>query len=183
MGKSLYFVALLLPPDIAAIATQWKQYCADHFDTKKAFNSPPHITLQPPFKVHDRDRDLLMGVLTKFATDSPNIPVKLDGFNCFKPRVIYIDVLKTNELLMIQERLKREFIERLEIRDERYGDRPFCPHATIAFKDLSKANFYRAWQEFQNKPLHHEFVVPELTLLKHNGRVWEVDTTFLFENS
>lgn len=48
--KDLYFVALLLPPDIAAIANHWKQYCAENFSTQGAFNSPPHITLQPPFQ-------------------------------------------------------------------------------------------------------------------------------------
>ncbi len=181
MGKNLYFVALLLPEDVAAIATEWKQYCAEHFDTKKAFNSPPHITLQPPFKWHDRDEGRLINFLETFAGNYAHIPITLDGFGCFEPRVIFIDVEQTPELLEIQNHLKTTFAETLSIRDERYGDRPFHPHATIAFKDLSKGNFYRAWAEFKDKSIHHEFSVPQLTLLKHNGQSWIVERNFPFQ--
>lgn len=88
---------------------------------------------------------------------------------------------QTPELLVLQKNLKSEFEERFNLRDKRYGDRPFHPHATIAFKDLTKENFYRAWLKFQDKSLHHNFKVSELTLLKHNGQVWEVDSHFSFK--
>ena len=46
----LYFIALLPPDSIQDYATEVKQYFADNYDSKHAFKSPPHITLQPPFE-------------------------------------------------------------------------------------------------------------------------------------
>ncbi|AFY37433.1 Phosphoesterase HXTX [[Leptolyngbya] sp. PCC 7376] len=182
MSKSLYFVALLLPPDIEAIANQWKEYCKQ-FEAKKSSNAPPHITLQPPFQLDDCDREKMFSFLKGMVANTQKIPIILDGFGHFETRIIYMDVRQTSELLAVQNHMKVEIAERFGVKDEQYGDHPFQPHVTIAYNCLNEASFYRAWAEFKEKPLHFEFAVPALTLLKHNGRVWDVDTNFLFKNN
>ena len=182
MDQSLYFIALLLPADIEAIANQLKDYCTQ-FEAKKSSNAPPHITLQPPFQLDDCDREKMFSFLKGMVANTHAIPITLDGFGHFETRIIYIDVQQTSELLAVQNQIKIEFAEQFGIRDEQYGDRPFQPHVTIAYNCINEASFYRAWAEFKEKPLHYEFAVPELTLLKHNGQVWEVDTNFSIQNS
>ena len=178
MAQSLFFVALLLPPDLGAIASGWQHYCVDRFQTKKALNSPPHITLQPPFQFPVEDIDHLENFLQTFAQSQMGFSIQLTGFNCFAPRVIYIDVQLTPQLRECQSQLKTAFGTQLNIQNQRYGDRPFCPHVTIAFKDLSRANFDRAWAFFRERPLNHRFTVGGLSLLQHNGRHWQVRANF-----
>ncbi|BAW97820.1 2',5' RNA ligase (plasmid) [[Synechococcus] sp. NIES-970] len=180
MEQQLFFVALILPPDLGAIANGWQYYCVDHFQTKKALNSPPHITLQPPFKLPAQDFGQLQNLLQTFAQSRPVIPIQLIGFNCFPPRVIYLDVECSQKLLNCQSQLKNTFAEKLQICDQRYGDRPFRPHVTLAFKDLSRDNFARAWAFFQGRSLDHNFVAQGVSLLQHNGRHWQMSAYFPF---
>ncbi len=182
MDQSLYFIALMLPPDVEAIADHWKQF-GEKFEAKKSSNAPPHITLQPPFQLDVLNQEKMFSFLKGVVANTPKIPVTLDGFDHFETRIIYIDVEKTPDLLALQNHLKTEIAQQFGIKDEQYGDHPFQPHVTVAYNCLNEASFYQAWEEFKNQSLHHEFLVPELTLLKHNGRVWEVDTNFLFENA
>ncbi|MBV5261438.1 2'-5' RNA ligase family protein [Synechococcus moorigangaii CMS01] len=169
---------MLLPPDLGAIASGWQYYCVDRFQTKKALNSPPHITLRSPFKLPVEDIDFLENCLQTFGQNQINFPIQLTGFNCFAPRVIYIDVQLTSPLRECQAQLTTALRTRLNIQAQRDGDRPFCPHVTIAFKDLSRANFDRAWAFFQARPLSHHFIAGGLSLLQHNGRHWQVRANF-----
>lgn len=68
----------------------------------------------------------------------------------------------------------------LGIVDERSKNRPFSPHVTVAFRDLKRQNFRKAWIEFENQPLEFEFLASHLTLLLHDGRRWNVNVEFPF---
>lgn len=187
MAQELFFLALIPSPEIQRVATQLTQFCAQHFNTKKALNSPPHVTLHAPFKWQTSAYQQLIEHLQLFAEKHSPVPMIFDGMNCFKPRVIYIDVQQTPGLIEIQTSLK-DSLQQIGIEDKRYGHRAFCPHLTIAFKDLSKTNFYRAWSAFnspdnelyQARSLYFECVVYHLTLLRHDGIRWHIDQAFPF---
>ena len=59
---------------------------------------------------------------------------------------------------------------------------PFAPHMTVGFKDLTKVNFYRAWEEFKDKSFDAIFTASELTLLQFNGKKWKIDSEFCLSN-
>ncbi|MGF1481530.1 MAG: 2'-5' RNA ligase family protein [Cyanophyceae cyanobacterium] len=181
-AKSLkrFFIALLPPPEIQQFANEIKQHFAAVYNSRAAQKSPPHITLQPPFQWPVEELPRLQQHLQNFAHRQPSIPVFLDGYGAFKPRVIYINVLKTAELLAVQKELMAYLESSLGIVHQVSKSRPFAPHLTVAFRDLTKANFRQAWPEFESQSLHFEFVVPRLTLLVHNGRCWEVGEEFAF---
>ena len=178
--KKLFFIALLPPPDVQQYATKIKQHFANIYQSKAALKSPPHITLQPPFFWDINNLKTLEQVLQEFVTNYSPIPIELSGFSAFKPRVIYIDVSKTAELLTVQKELNLFLESSLNIIDKKSKNRPFCPHLTVGFKDLSKTNFYRAWDEFKQKKVSFNFQVNQLTLLSHNGKNWEIQTKFEF---
>jgi 2'-5' RNA ligase len=178
-----FFLALLPPQEMQDYANQVRQYFADHYDSRKAFNSPPHITLQPPFD-GPLDPAALASLLT-LAQTQPPVEVTLSGFGAFAPDVIFINVLRTFELLALQTAVSIHCAEALAIPD-RYPSRPFMPHMTLAFRDLTPENFARAWPEFAAKPLdlsntndgNYRFVADRLTLLKHDGQRWHCHQTF-----
>ena len=176
----LYFIALLPPQSIQDYATEVKQYFADNYDSKHAFKSPPHITLQPPFEWDSSQIIELEDCLEKFVIGRSSIPIILDGYNAFAPRVIYIDVVQSADLMNLQFELMSNLETNLGIVDKVGKSRGFTPHMTVAFKDLKKSQFKAAWNEFENKELHFEFTASKLTLLKHEEKKWNISKEFDF---
>lgn len=179
---SLYFVALLPPPDIQDYANQIKQYFADNYASRHAQKSPPHITLQPPFEWVDNDVSRLEATLREFASQKQSVPIQLSGFAAFPPRVIYIDVVRSPELLTVQADLMAHMETSVGIVDKVGKKRPFAPHMTVAFRDLTKQNFKAAWTEFENRQLYFEFTADKLTLLIHSGRRWQIKSEFALQD-
>ena len=179
-AKPLFFIALLPPEHVRQVASDIKQHFAQVYNSKAALKSPPHITLQPPFAWELENLPKLEAFLAEFSQTQTPIPMILDGFAAFKPRVIYINVLKNAELLTLHQQLTKYLQKSLNIVHQVRKNRPFSPHLTVGFRDLSKANFYQAWSEFKGRQLHFEFTVSELTLLRHNAKYWEIHRNFSF---
>lgn len=179
-SERLFFVALLPPQSIQEEVTQIKQYFATHYQSRHALKSPPHVTLQPPFKWEADQVARLEACLQSFTANSAPVPMILDGFSAFKPRVIFVNVLKTPELLTVQQQLAALLASTLGIVDPAAKTRSFSPHMTVAFRDLTRENFKVAWAEFAQQPIHHEFSVTHLTLLQHQGDRWTIFAEFPF---
>lgn len=177
-STSRFFIALLPPLEIQEQVNQIKQYFADRYASSGAQKSPPHITLQPPFEWEAEAVPILQECLSKFAGTRDRVPITLSGFGAFTPRVIYVNVLKTPELLSIQKDLMACVEASLGIVDPVSKKRPFAPHMTVGFRDLTRQNFKAAWAEFQNKSLHFDFTATHLTLLIHDGRRWNIHSEF-----
>ena len=179
-SQKLYFIALLPSREIQDYANQIKQYFADRYASRQAQKSPPHITLQPPFEWGDAEVLELEEHLKDFASIREPVPITLSGFAAFAPRVIYIDVVRSPQLLNLHAELMIHLESQLKIVDKVGKTRPFAPHMTVAFKDLTKQNFKAAWSEFEKRQLYFEFTASDLTLLLHDGRRWNVKTEFPF---
>lgn len=177
---SRFFIALLPPQDIQEYANEIKQYFADKYACYSAKKSPPHITLQPPFEWADHSLSILETSLQAFAIQQPSIPITFNGFAAFPPRVIYIDVVKSQELLNLQTDLITHLETNLGIIDQVEKTRPFIPHLTVAFRDLTKQNFRTAWPEFVQRQFYSEYTATHLTLLLHDGNCWNIKSEFPF---
>jgi len=173
----LNFIALLPPDEIADRVTACKREIASRYDSRKALNSPPHVTLQPPFAWEPSAAAELDAVLSEFAADRAPVPIALDGFGAFPPRVLFVRVEKTPELMAIQPELCDRLRDRFGI-TIRNRHPSFEPHVTIALRDLTASAFDRAWPEFRDRPFAAEFVVPQLARLEHDGRRWQIAARF-----
>ncbi|MER3493419.1 MAG: 2'-5' RNA ligase [Mastigocladus sp. ERB_26_2] len=179
-SQTLFFIALLPPQEIQDYANQIKQHFALHYASRHAQKSPPHITLQPPFEWSDQNLPVLEACLQEFASSQNPIPITLNGYGAFVPRVIYINVVRSPELLALQANLMTHLANQLGIVDKVSQTRPFAPHMTVAFKDLTRQNFRAAWPEFEKRELSFEFTADNLTLLRHDGKLWQVKAEFPF---
>lgn len=174
----LFFIALLPPEDIQEEVTAFKQYVAAHFNSKHALRSPPHITLIPPFRWLSSERSKLIQFLEDFHFSTSSFELILQGFDCFAPRVIFVDVRPEALLEQLQEALKTAIASQLGI--ENRGPFGFHPHMTIAFRDLHQNLFPKAWQYFSEQSYHSTFSVQNLTLLRHQQKGWQVEGSFPF---
>lgn len=108
-------------------------------------------------------------------------PIKISGFGAFPPRVIYANILPDKQLTT----LWKDTVKIMRIMgydNASYKNRGFTPHMTLAFRDLKKPQFKLAWEEFQHKHLEAEFLADQFWLLKHNGKMWEKEQSFSFQN-
>jgi 2'-5' RNA ligase len=181
MTEHRFFIALLPPDEIQKRVNEVKQHFADVYQSRKAFKSPPHITLQAPFQWEDENVLVLENALAEFAQNRGSVPIALSGFGAFQPRVIFVKPLKTPELMKIQEDLSRYLAQTLSMVDEKSKYRSFSPHITVAFQDLKPQNFTKAWLEFQNREFRGEFTISHLTLLIYDRQKWEVAREFPLE--
>jgi 2'-5' RNA ligase len=174
-----FFVALL-PPEL--IQDQVRQIQSDfefRYSTKATLKAPPHITLIPPFELSKDRIEPLQIELEKFAKTRSPFMINLSGFAAFPPRVIYLDVVPNSVLPNLYVDMAATLVNTLSIIDP-YASRPFVPHMTVAFRDLTPDNFELAWAEFRDRKINFEFEATNLALLEHDGQKWNVLSNFAF---
>ena len=176
-----YFIAIVPPNALLLKIHELKQHIADTYQSKGALRSPGHITLHMPFAWDENKESKLVSCLENFKFNAA-IDISLNGFSCFEPRVVFINVNQTEELSQLQKQLVRHVKTDLQLFNQADDMRGFHPHITIAFRDLKKAQFYKVWEEFQNKPFQQNFSCQSICLLKHVDNHWEVCKEFNFLN-
>lgn len=181
-GYQLYFIAIVPPSPIREEAWALKEYFRDHYQSKASLNSPPHITLHMPFQWKANKETDLIDSLQAFSGTRKNFSLVLQNFAAFEPRVIFIDVLPNDHLKNLQQELMRFCKVQLNLFNAQYRDLPYHPHLTLAFRDLKKTAFAKAWPEFQSKTFQAEFKADRITLLKHDGKQWNELKHFLLDS-
>lgn len=179
MSTNKFFLAIVLPAPYQNQVMAMKEYVKEHFESKAALRSPAHITLHMPFEWKDSKEELLLDTLSAFKFGE-EVRIELKDFNCFEPRVVYVDVVKNEKLDALQKTLVQHVKQNLGLMNEAKNIRGFHPHTTIAFRDLKKEMFRLAWTHFKEQKYHGSFIAREFQLLKHAPGQWEVYRTFEF---
>lgn len=175
----LFFIAIVPPKEIADTVTAIKQDFADRFESVKALRVMPHITLKAPFRVFENDVDSLLEWFGKLKMESAPFEITLDGFGAFgnnESPVIFVKPVVSAGLNEMQSAL----IEKLSAdfpKATASHDRHFHPHMTIAYRDLKREHFEKAWPEYETKPFHATFMADSFHLLRHDGTKWNIEAT------
>jgi 2'-5' RNA ligase len=177
-GISKYFIAVVPPSPAFEQARQWKEYFKVEFNSKAALNSPPHITLHMPFEWKTEKEKKLIDQLALFSATQHPFDLELNNFGSFPPRVIFIQVVENLKLTQVQASLTRFRKTELNLFHANRLNQPYHPHLTVAFRDLKKSVFPKAWEFVQDLNFNARFTCRELVLLKHEGRVWQQAKTF-----
>jgi 2'-5' RNA ligase len=174
-----FFIALLPPDFIKDEVRQIQSDLDSRYSSKATLKAPPHITLIAPFELSKNRIEPLQIELEKFAKTRSPFMINLSGFAAFPPRVIYLDVVPNSVLPNLYVDIAAALANTQSIIDS-YVSRPFVPHMTVAFRDLTPDNFERAWSEFRDRKINFEFEANNLTLLAHDEQQWNVLSNFAF---
>ena len=177
---NLYFIALIPHLELREQVKALKEGLKERFNTTKALRSPAHITLQMPFRRSTQDEPYLMDTLQEFATVQKKFLVKLSGFDCFSPKVIFVKVNDHKPIISVHTQLRNVLSDKMGFK-ENVISQNIHPHMTIATRDLSGEAFRSAWSEFEKREFEASFLAKSLFLLKHNGKFWEIHREFLFK--
>ena len=170
-NSSLFFVAIIPPKKLCDEITQHKLKFSKNFESSHALKSPPHITLVPPFRFSALEEHKIEDDLIEVSKKCSSFVLSIRGFGAFAPRVIYLNIERSTPLHRMQSKVMSFFPF---VRSHA----SYVPHLTIATRDLSKSMFHRAWGVYKNESFERDFKVNELSLLKHNGKTWEVFKTY-----
>lgn len=178
--SALNFLALLPPKALSEEIKVIKQEIAQKYNCKRALRLPAHITLVPPFKLEEERVQELKDQLVDFCHKFSELTIRLKGFGAFPPRVIFIEVSNPEEIRPFRDQLLTVLETFLPYETNNSG-RPFRPHITLATRDLSRDNFYPAWEDLKKRVFNKQFEVSELTLFRHNGKTWDLKSSFRFQ--
>ena len=176
---NMYFIAIVAPEEINQQVLKWKNFFKERYECSVALKSPAHITILPPFWMNEEQENDLINSIREFSVTKTEFEIKLQNFAAFKPKVIFVDVVKSEVLNgLYQSFANYIFIEnKFPIKKE---DRPFHPHVTLAARDLYKKAFQEAWEIFSKKKYEASWIVNGVSLLRHNKKNWDVIFTSQF---
>jgi len=136
----------------------------------------PHITLVGP--LHTEDEERLVREVVDACKRYKMVRFKIDGFDNFEDRVIYVKIRPSEEL----KKLRTDMAQRLRMFctlsefdfDGDHGDE-FTFHATLVLKDIQR-KFDRIWKYLQTwKMPETEQYVLRVTVLRHGRILAEYD--------
>jgi 2'-5' RNA ligase len=136
-----------------------------------------------PFRWKETNEAELIEKFRSFTKAFDPIKICLDNFGAFEPRVIFMNVAKSEILEHFQKNIQRFCKKDLNLFNANYREDPYHPHLTVAFRDLRKSAFKEAWEEFKSQEYKMEFMADKIALLKHDGKVWKVHKEFTLESS
>ena len=168
----MYFIAVVFKGELGEEITALKNYMDKSYQTRKALNSPPHITLVPPFKLEAELEPSIIETIRDLITGTELFDITLNGFGAFTPRVLFIQPERNEALSILHKKLQSGLANKYSA--IKVDERPFPPHVTIGFRDLTVNNFRKAWRDLKDKPFHRTQSFSTVALLKHNGKKWEL---------
>ena len=178
---NMYFIAIVAPREIDQQVLKWKNYFKEHFDCTVALKSPAHITITPPFWMKEESENDLINSINEFSGVKNKFEIILKDFGAFKPKVIFVDMIKSEQLNELQHSFN-DFILNQNKFPIKKDDRPFHPHMTLATRDLYKKAFQESWEIFSKKKYEMSWTVNGISLLRHNKKNWDVLSTSQFQD-
>jgi 2'-5' RNA ligase len=180
MNQHKYFIGICPPHPLEKQIHGIKEEFYQKYGIKGAFRSKAHITLQMPFNLVISKEEKLITELTDLLKEQKSFSINLRDFQCFEPRVVYLNVVESADMNVLQKRIEK-MMKRFQVFNGSHKNRGFNPHITVAFRDLKKAIFYEIWEEVKTRPFQESFWANTLTIFRHNGKSWDVFKELKFD--
>ena len=182
MEKHLFFIAIIPGEPLFSTISSMKESFVKDYNSKASLRSPPHVTLHMPFKLSPEKIEKLKRRLEETLHNFPSFNLKLFNYGSFPPKVIFIKIVECELLTNLHKIIRRVMQNEFNLRNQDYKNQGFHPHITVAFRDLKKQEFNKAWERFSAKNFEAEFKCNSVFLLKHNGKIWEKYCEITFFN-
>lgn len=178
MNSELYFFAILFNDELNKKVRDVQLIFKERFESQRQLKIPPHITLIPPFRAAKEEIESITNSLLNFSFEPKLIEVQLEDFGFFEPRVCYIAVKHTEELSLLHKELHR-FLNVETGFTSGYDYSKFTPHVTLANRDLTTDNFYKAKEFLQNEQFSENLQISSISLMKHVNGLWQKEHEFI----
>jgi len=166
--QELFFIAILPPLAISNDIDEIRKQCSAQYQVYSALKPPVHITLIPPFKLEPRQKNRLISSLEHCRHFHPFVQ-ELRNYDGFPLKVVYINAVKNPGIIALHKMLR----ENLKI-FLKENSSSINPHITIAYRDVTETIFDQIMKVYSKRRFHALFTVDKFTLLKHDGKKWNI---------
>lgn len=181
MEQNLKLIAIIPPQEVYAEVRALQEYIAQTWGPKHALRTPPHITIIPPVSLSSAQTGWLYGMAYAMAGTLTPFQLKLNGFDFFKPRVVYIRPVVSAPLQELHEIWQSALLSKMPHILDTYPPRPYHPHLTLAHKDVTRSQFDLMMNFFNNKTFNANFTVDRFYILSYREQGWEIEREYPFQ--
>ena len=132
---------------------------------------PAHFTIKAPFEHNDISS--LEKILDDFSKTHKKEPYKIEGYNHFDNRVIYMDVIMSTE----GKKLHDELIDSLTTLDyidfSKKDGKDKIFHVTISSKKIQKI-YSELWNYVNQFPCNYDCYFDNICIYKWENNTWEL---------
>lgn len=169
--EDLYMVGILPPGGLRERIEEIRKEVSLEHSVYSALKPPVHIPLVAPFKLKAAMEQQLVQKLKSVCHFDPFVQ-KLEDFDGFPEHTVFIKVLKNTGISTLYKNLKAALKPYAE-----GSKNPFYPHITIAYRDAKEA-YPQIMEQHQNRRFGEEFLTDHFTLLKHDGKRWNIHSEY-----
>lgn len=167
----LRFWAIIPGDPVQAEVMAFKREAASVLHTSRALRSPAHITVIPPVRLGLEDAVSIDQVISTLHHGQDPFPVVCHGFDSFPTRVLYVGI-PDQECLVGTYAGRIHALLNDKLPDLSLRNRPYRPHMTIAFRDLTEEAFLQGQKHFAERRYHREWMADGIWRLDHHGHRW-----------
>lgn len=178
LKTELKLVAIVPPEPLFSFIREEQQYIADTWGPRKALRVPPHLTLVPPISVTEAELIVLESILKDAAASHKTFTLRVNGYDAFMPKVIFIKPAYPKELHMLYTNIIDTVIARIPHVMNKYPDDTFHPHFTIAYRDLEPDMFKDIWKYFKNKKAKFSVQIHQISIFDKSDAGWIIGKQF-----
>lgn len=177
----LYMFAIMPPEELSSNIHLKRTEFFEKYHFRKALKPPVHITLYNPFHIDGTSLSLFehfVVQLQNWADQQSSFQIDLRNYNFFEnpgQPVVFIDVVKNRKLQELHSRFIKKLKKHMPINNEPVS---YKPHITIGYKDVTPEVFPQIKTYYSKQTFSGSFPCNSFYLWKHNGKNWEIDTTF-----
>lgn len=167
-----FFIGVSAPESVAARVHEFRLWVGQHYGCKSGFQTPPHVTLVPPFFAAGPETlDEIEKSLGEFSMTMRGFKTRLEGFDAFGDRTVFISPVSDPAW----EAAHRAIYQKLGhdmpglIQPDK---RPFRPHMTIANRDIPAGTSGEMLSYLRSVGMSVEFPVDNISLYEFINGVW-----------
>lgn len=151
----LYFVAVMLPPELDKEIRSIQQEMAANYGATRQLKIPVHITLLPPFR-NESEENVNAAFQEACSLIEKPQEIELNGFGEFRNKVLFVNVTNSDALTEMRAKIVTTISKQLNLEfPEHYQH--FHPHITTANRDLTRRAFLKAWPIYRKRPFEASF--------------------------
>lgn len=144
----------------------------------KSSKLPPHFTIKSPFE--SEDLSSLENMLQKFCNLNPISKYKIDGYEHFDDRVVYMKVLMSPQGKIIHDKLISELEKFKYINFNNHDGKDKIFHVTLASKKINKI-YKDIFNYVTPIPCSFDCTFDNISIFKWQDNTWVLHKEYLFK--
>ncbi len=172
--EQTHFIGVTVSGQLAETVSSCRRWMHERFGCKSGHQTPPHVTLIPPFIFPDERRivDLELA-LEGFIHRQKPFDGRFRGFGAFAERTVFVRVEPDPRWNAWHESVTEAVINAFPDLIHR-DKRPFTPHLTVSNRDIPLGAVPAALSHFDTLDLDVSIPIDHVVLFERTGTRWDI---------